>query len=73
MRQAHCIFNNGNSSLDVTLRDFSEKGARIIGDGLAILPRTFDLRIQEGLDAYSMRRARIVWTDGRTAGLEFVA
>ncbi len=72
-RKALCIFNNGNSSLDVTLRDLSENGARVIGDGLVALPRTFDLRIQQGGGAYSTYRARLVWTDGRTAGLEFIA
>ena len=73
LRQARCVFNNGASSLDVTLRDVSAVGARVIGDGLVFLPRTFELRIHEGDGAYSARRARLVWTDGRTAGLEFIA
>ncbi len=71
-RQARCIFNNGSSSLDVTLRDISEVGARVIGDGLVFLPQTFELRIREGDGRYSARLARLVWTNGRTAGLEFI-
>jgi len=73
LRQARCVFNNGASSFDVTLRDVSPVGARIVGDGLAFLPRTFELRIHEGDGVYSARPARLVWTDGRTAGLEFIA
>lgn len=74
-RHAQCIFNNGSSSLDVTLRDISTVGARVVGYGLASLPRTFELRILEGdgIRVHSTRRARLVWTDGRTAGLEFIA
>ena len=66
LRQARCIFNNGASTLDVTLRDISEVGARIVGDGLGSLPRTFELRILEGdaVSVHSARRARLVWTDG---------
>ena len=60
------MFNNGASSLDVTLRDLSAGGARI-GDGLAFLPRTFDFRVREGDGAYSIPRARPIWTDGKTA------
>jgi hypothetical protein len=73
LRPARCIFNNGASSLDVTLRYVSAVGARVIGDGLVFLPRTFELRIHESDGIYSARRARLVWTDGRTAGLKFIA
>ena len=71
-RQALCIFNSGSSSLDVTVRDVSASGARVIGDGLLFLPKTFELRIHESDDLYSVRSARLIWTDGRNAGLEFI-
>ena len=73
LRRAQCVFNNGTSLLDVTLRDISASGARVVGDGVAFLPKTFDLRILEADGAYSTRRARIVWTDGKAAGLEFIS
>jgi hypothetical protein len=73
LRRAQCVLNNGNSLLDVTLRDLSEEGARVVGEGLAILPRTFELRILKGEGTYSTRQAQLVWTDGRTAGLKFIA
>lgn len=74
LRRARCVFNNGASTLDVTLRDVSAGGARVVGDGLASLPRTFELRILEGdgVRVSSARRARLMWTDGRTGGLEFI-
>lgn len=72
LRQALCVFNNGASSLDVTVRDVSARGARVVGDGLVSAE---DLRaeIHEGDGIYSAQPARLVWTDGRTGGVEFVA
>ncbi len=75
LRQARCVFNDGASTLNVTLRDVSAGGARIVGEGLASLPCTFELRILEGdgVGVSSAQRARLLWTDGRTAGLKFIA
>ena len=69
------MFNDGASTLNVTLRDVSAVGARVVGEGLASLPRTFELRILEGdgVGVSSAQRVRLLWTDGRTAGLEFIA
>jgi hypothetical protein len=72
LRQARCIFNDGSSSLDVTLRDVSPTGARITGDALICLPPTFELSIHDGCGGYSARRARLVWVKGGSAGLKFV-
>ncbi len=72
LRQARCVFNGGDSVLDVTLRNISPRGARIAGDELVFLPPTFELRILDGFGGYSARQARLVWTNGATAGLEFI-
>ena len=40
LRQARCVFNNGSSSLDVTLRNISRTGANIAGDATICLPPT---------------------------------
>jgi hypothetical protein len=72
LRQARCVFNEGASVLDVTLRNISPTGARIAGHELICLPKTFELRVQDNLGGYSARKARLVWTDGATAGLEFI-
>ena len=69
--KARCIFNEGASSLDVTLRNITPAGARIAADALACLPPTFELRILEGLGGYSSRRARLVWRRAGSAGVEF--
>ena len=71
LRQARCVFNDGSSSLDVTLRDLSPRGARIVGDALICLPPTFELRIHDGYGGYSVRQARLVWAKCGSAGLEF--
>ena len=65
------MFNNGASTLDVTLRDLSAGGARVVGvRGRKASPS--DFRVGEGDGAYSIPRARLIWTDGKTAGLEFI-
>ena len=73
LRRGLCVFNNGSSTLDVIVRDISEKGARVVSDNLVVLPRTFELRILEAEGAYTIRSARLAWTNGKTAGLEFIA
>jgi hypothetical protein len=72
LRQARCVFNQGSSSLDVTVRDISPIGARIAGDALICLPPTFELQISGGHGGYSARKARLVWSKGATAGVEFI-
>ncbi len=71
-RSARCVFNAGGSTLDVTLRDLTPTGARISGDGLIALPRTFEVQILDGFGGYSSRRARLAWARGAAAGLEFI-
>jgi hypothetical protein len=71
-RQARCVFNQGSSSLDVLLRDISTTGARIAGDALICLPPTFEFQIHDGFGGYSSRQARLVWSRGATAGIEFI-
>ena len=80
LRKARCVFDNGSSSLDVTLRNISFTGANIISftctniahDPLSCLPRTFEFQILDGFGGYSARHARLVWTRGATAGIEFI-
>jgi hypothetical protein len=71
-RKAQCIFNDGSSSFDVTLRDISPTGARIAAGDLLRLPPSFELRIYDSDGGYSARKARIVWSRGAAAGIEFI-
>jgi hypothetical protein len=71
LRQARCVFNNGSSSLDVTLRNISLTGASIVGDRLSCLPPTFEFQIHDSFGGYSGRHARLIWTRGAMAGIEF--
>jgi hypothetical protein len=72
LRRARCVFNQGSSTLDVTLRNLSLTGANIAGDALICLPLTFEVRILDGFGGYSARQARLVWSKGATAGIEFI-
>ncbi len=71
LRQARCVFNNGSSSLDVTLRNISLTGANIASDAPICLPPTFEFQILAAFGGYSARHARVVWSRGATAGIEF--
>jgi hypothetical protein len=80
LRKARCVFDNGSSSLDVTLRNISFTGANIISftcaniadDPLTCLPPTFEVQILDGFGGYSARHARLIWSRGATAGIEFI-
>ena len=72
IRRALCVFSNGTSTLDVTLRDMSPHGARLVAQTLVRLPPTFELRINDGFGGNSMRRVRLAWVKGETAGVEFI-
>lgn len=79
LRKARCVFNNGSSPLDVTLRNISFTGANIVsftaeniaGDALNSLPPTFEFQLLDDFGGYSGRHARLVWSRGSTAGIEF--
>ena len=72
LRRASCVFNDGTSTLDVTVRNIAPEGARIVGHELFCLPKTFELRILDETGGYSARAARIVWRDVNSAGIEFI-
>lgn len=56
--QGRAVFNNGFASLDCTVRDISETGARLEMASSVTLPDQFDLHIpKKGVT----HRARIVW------------
>lgn len=71
LRRARCVFDNGSSSLDVTLRNISMAGANIAGDKLVCLPPTFEFQLLDDYGGYVGRHARLVWSRGLTAGIEF--
>ena len=66
---ARVIFNNGASTCDCIIRNFSTAGARLeIADSLA-LPTEFNLDLPHKGRLY---RARIVWRGDGLVGIEFL-
>jgi hypothetical protein len=59
-------FQGRYATLDCTIRNLSETGARIAVDGSAILPDEFDFTITRNDRAF---RARVVWRNAEAAGL----
>ena len=63
------IFNNGNSSVNCLVRNFSETGAKIIVGELIAFPQQFELHIPQKGRTYL---ALIKWRNGEETGVEFV-
>lgn len=59
-------FQGRYATLDCTIRNLSDAGARIAVDGSAILPDEFDFMVTRNDRAY---RARLVWRNAEAAGL----
>ena len=71
-RMARCVFHNGRTELEVTVRNISATGARIVCDELISLPDQFELHLHDGHGRFELRKVRRVWSRGFTAGLHFV-
>ncbi len=64
----------------MTLRNITFTGANIISftcaniadDPLISLPPTFEFQILDDFGGHSARNARLVWSRGATAGIEFI-
>jgi hypothetical protein len=59
-------FQGRYATLDCTIRNLSDTGARIAVDGATILPDEFDFTITRNDRAW---RARLVWRSAEAAGL----
>lgn len=63
-------FNNRCSTVDCSVRNLSENGARLEFAHAVLIPNEFDVMIrQKG----SIRRARLVWRRELAAGVAFMA
>jgi len=62
------VFNNRSSTLDCTLRDSSETGARLTFSASVLIPDEFDLEIPLKGRKY---RARVMWRRADSCGVQF--
>ena len=67
--RARIVFNNNNTSIECTIKNFSAGGAKIeLGNTMSI-PETFDLEIpQKG----RRHRAKLSWRNETAIGVEFI-
>lgn len=72
LREGHCVFNKGYSSLDVTVRNISATGARLSGNELICLPEEFELQIHDGFGAFASHRVKRVWSRADFIGVAFI-
>ena len=62
LREGNCVFNNGYSDLSVIVRNISSTGAKLCGDQLIFLPEEFELRIHDGLSAFTSHWVKRIWS-----------
>jgi hypothetical protein len=63
------VYNGRSSTIDCTVRDLSETGAKLIVSGAVSLPEVFGFEIPT---AKTHRRAQIVWHKGDRCGVRFI-
>lgn len=62
------IVYSGRNEVPCIVKDCSEKGAKVVLEGEAALPPEVCLCITQ---SGQRRRAKVIWQDGREAGLSF--
>ena len=67
--RARIIFNNQNSTIDCTIKNFSAFGAKIDLAETTTIPDAFDLEVPQKGRTF---RARLSWRDQNAIGVEFV-
>ncbi len=67
--RAKIVFNNRNSTFDCTVRNISDKGAKIELASAASVPARFELEVPQKNRVYN---ARILWRDSDAMGVEFI-
>jgi hypothetical protein len=66
LKGARIVFNGGRSTIDCTVRNLSETGAKLEVASVVGVPPTFDLALGEEL-----RPCRVVWRTLKQLGVEF--
>ncbi len=68
LKGARIIFNHGSSSINCTIRDLSDGGAKLVVNSAADIPGTFDLRFDDGTPP---RHCSTQWISGNSIGVRF--
>ena len=68
LKGARIVFNHGSSSINCTIRDLSDGGAKLIVDSAADIPDAFDLRFDDGSPS---RHCSTQWISGNSIGVRF--
>jgi hypothetical protein len=62
-------YNNRRATMDCTVRNMSQNGAKIVFSAPVLIPDEFDMLIPHKGES---RRARIVWREDLQAGITFL-
>ena len=69
LRAARVFFNDRQSLMDCTILDLSDGGAKLEFSGRQVLPRTFDLQMQNG----AIYRCEVRWAKDNYFGVRFLS
>jgi hypothetical protein len=68
VRAARVIFNENQNLVDCTILDLSDGGAKLEFPSRQVLPRTFDLQMQNG----AIYRCEVRWAKDNFFGVRFL-
>jgi len=66
--RAQIVFNNGNSTVECTVKNISSIGAKLVVSDVLSVPNAFELRVPQRGRNYP---ARLVWRDREGMGVAF--
>lgn len=67
-KSAKIVFNSGAAAIDCTVRDISDRGARLIVASVIGIPDSFDLAISDA----PVRQCRLIWRKPEQIGVAFL-
>ena len=69
LKGGRIVFNRSMSTVNCTMRNYSDGGARLDVTSVLGIPESFDLR----LDGHPSRSAMVVWRKPDALGIQFTA
>jgi hypothetical protein len=68
LKGGRIAFNAGRSTVDCTVRNLSNKGAKLLVNSVVGIPDTFDLVLAD----HSRQACRVIWRSLKELGVAFV-
>ncbi|THF48024.1 PilZ domain-containing protein [Allorhizobium terrae] len=68
LKAARIVLKGGSSTMDCTVKNLSDIGAKLVGDNFLAVPDDFDVL----MDGFEKRHCVVRWRNLKELGIEFV-